>query len=379
MQITDAHHLFDIPDGLTYLDCAAQSPALRASREAGERGLQRKFHPWSKERSNLNGEIDQARELFGKLIGAPAGDIAHMSATSYGAAIAGANLRLAPGQEIIVLEMQFPSNYYVWQRVAARDGGTVKVIPWPKDGDWTAAILAGLSQTVGIVALPLCHWTDGALIDLQTIAERVHDIGAAFFIDATQSVGAHPFDVASLNPDYVAVSGYKWLLCPDAVGFLYVAPRNQNGQPIEDNYGSRIADSAMETSDGYGSRYLQSAARFDQGAADSMIHLPMTVTALEQLNRWTPTAISASITPLTDRIAALATDRGWQVPEKSRRSGHFTGVWIDNVPGDLDRRLRARDIHISLRGGAVRISPYLFNDLDDIDRLFHAIDAELGR
>lgn len=379
MSLSDAARLFDIPAGVTYLNCAAQSPALRASAAAGERGVRRKFHPWSTERGNLDLELQQARDLFARLIGADGDDIAHMTATSYGAAIAAANLRLSPGQDIVVLALQFPSNYYVWQRLAARDGGNLKIIAWPEDGDWTAAILAGLDSNVGLVALPPCHWTDGALIDLTAIADRVHDIGAAFFIDATQSVGAQPMDIQRLNPDYMAVSGYKWLLCPDSVGFLYVAPRRQDGLPIEDNHATRIAETPMETGDGYGQQYLAGAARFDQGAANSMIHLPMAVTALEQINAWTPAAIAAAMTPLTDRIAELAAVRGWQVPEKHRRSSHFTGIWIDNVPAGLDHRLRARDVHISLRGGTLRVSPYLFNTLDDIDRLFHALDAECAR
>ena len=133
----------------------------------------------------------------------------------------------------------------------------------------------------------------------------------------------------------------------------------------------------MEMADGYGADYIPGAARFDQGAADSMIHLPITVTAMEQISQWTPEGISAGLAPLTDAVAARAEERGWRVPAKGRRVDHFIGVWIPDVPADLGQRLKARGVYTSLRGGAVRVSPHLYNSVADIDRLFAALDAEL--
>ena len=299
-------HLFDIPDGVTYLNCAAQSPSLKRSDEAGRRGLARKHHPWSPERANLDREIAEARHLFGALIGAPAETIALMTSTSYGAAIGAANLSVGRGQNVVVLANQFPSNYYAWQIVAERDGAKIVVVERPADGDWTRAVVERIDEQTGLVALPNCHWMDGGALDLGVIAERVHAVGARFFIDATQSIGVKPLDVGILDPDFVACSGYKWLLSPDGVGFLYVAPSHLDGMPIENNHAGRIAESSMETGAGYGRDYVRGAARFDQGAADSMIHIPMAVAALEQISEWGVGAIEASLRPLVDEIAEAA-------------------------------------------------------------------------
>ncbi len=374
MTIPNQRDAFDLPDDLTFLNCAAQSPALKVSFAAGERGLRRKLHPWSEERGNLSSEMAEARRLFGAMIGAEAHCIALMTSTSYGTAIAAANLRVRPGQKIVVLQDQFPSNYYCWQHLAARDNGHMVVVARPEDGDWTAAVLDAIDGDIGLVALPNCHWTDGGRLDLEAIAKCVHDVGAAFVIDATQSIGAQPFDVGKLDPDFVACSAYKWLLSPDAVGFLYVAPRHLGGRPIEDNHAGRISESSMELSAGYGRNYLPDASRFDQGAADSMIHMPMAVTALQQLLDWRIPDIAESLRPLTDYAAELAEARGWRVPPRDHRVAHFIGLYAGDLPGDLDAQLRARNIFISLRGGAIRISPHLFNTKADIDRLFATLD-----
>ncbi len=374
MILPNQRHAFDLPDGLVYLNCAAQSPSLKESDAAGRRGLKRKLHPWDPERANLEAEIADARRLFGQLIGAEARNIALMTATSYGAAIAAKNLSIKSGQNIVMLQDQFPSNYYCWQHLAARDGGSIRVVRRPEDGDWTARVIEAIGEDTGLVALPNCHWMDGGLLDLNRIADRVHDVAAGFFIDATQSIGMMPFDVARLKPDFVACSGYKWLLSPDAIGYLYVAPQWLDGQPIEDNHASRIQDTSMEWSAGYGEKYLGDAARFNQGAADSMIHLPMAVAALEQILHWSVPAIEASMRPLTDRIAELAQKRGLRVPPAAHRSAHYIGLYRDNLPENLIDDLKARDVYVSLRGGAIRVSPYLFNDMHDIDRLFAALD-----
>ena len=78
--------------------------------------------------------------------------------------------------------------------------------------------------------------------------------------------------------------------------------------------------------------------------------------------------------PLSDGIAERARKRGMRVPPEAHRCAHYIGLYADRLPENLIDDLKARDIHVSLRGGAIRVSPYLFNDRDDIDRLFAALD-----
>ncbi|NQW12103.1 MAG: aminotransferase class V-fold PLP-dependent enzyme [Alphaproteobacteria bacterium] len=375
MALDNQRHLFDMPDGVVYMNCAAQGPAPRAAIDAGRRAVDRKARPWEPERQNLGAEMERARALFAGFIGADPSCVALTGATSYGIAIAARTLRVEPGGGILVLESKFPSNYYAWQRVAARDGGRVVVVPRPSDGDWTGAVLARLTPQTEIVALPNVHWVDGGYLELGSIADATHAEGAALVIDATQSIGAVPFDVARLDPDFVACSAYKWLLSPDQAGYLYVAPRHHEAEPLEYNHASRIGDTPMTFGPGYGERFVEGAKRFDQGAADTMIHMPMSVAAMEQIAEWGVEAIGAGIKPIVDRIAEEAEARGWRVPPKAHRSPHFIGLLPPHPPrADLADRLAEDGVHVSLRDGRIRVSPYLFNDVADVGRLFAALD-----
>lgn len=370
--------LFDLSDDVIYMNCAAQGPAPKAAADAGRRAVDRKARPWEPERNNLGQEMVRARDLFAGFIGASGADIALTTATSYAVAVAARSITLEAGQTVVVLESQFPSNLYAWQLLAERSGASVVVVPRPADGDWTRAVLESLSPETGLVTLPIVHWVDGGVLDLGPIADVAHAQGAAIFIDATQSIGVLPLDIARIDPDYVACSAYKWLLSPDQCGYLYVAPRRQHGEPVEHNHAGRIGDGPMTLSPGYGTRFQPGARRYDQGAADAMIHVPMAVSAMEQIATWGIDAVAAGIMPVVDRIAEEAEARGWWAPPKAHRSPHFIGLALPEPPvPDLADRLAAENVHVSLRSGRIRVAPYLFNRLEEVDTLFAALDRHL--
>ena len=237
--ISPQRHLFDIPDDVAFLNCAYMSPLPKASVAAGEAGLRRKSRPWTVAPADFFTGSEAVRAAFARLINARADDIAIIPAVSYGMAQAANNVVLAKSQTIVTLAEQFPSNVYPWMDLAERTGATFVSVPRPADDDWTAALLTHIDASTGLVAVPHCHWTDGGLIDLVAVGAACRRVGAALAIDGTQSVGALPLDIARIDPDYLAVAGYKWLLGPYSLGYLYVAPRRQDGRPIEHNWIAR--------------------------------------------------------------------------------------------------------------------------------------------
>src|ERR1039457_2308944 len=157
-------HLFDIPDDVAYLNCAYMSPLMKPVIEAGTVALTRKAHPWEITPEKFFTGADEFRAIAAQFVGCSPDCIAIVPSASYGIATAAQNLPVAKGQSILVLEEQFPSNYYAWQRRAEATGATLKVVPWPADNDWTAAVLEFLTSEVAIAALPHVHWTSGGML-----------------------------------------------------------------------------------------------------------------------------------------------------------------------------------------------------------------------
>ncbi|MGH2484903.1 MAG: aminotransferase class V-fold PLP-dependent enzyme, partial [Ktedonobacterales bacterium] len=214
MRLSSQRNLFEIPDEVAYLNCAYMSPLLRAARAAGQEAVARKSRPWRVTPADFFAEAETARALFAELIGADAEGVAIVPSASYGVGVAAANLPLLPGQRVVLLAEQFPSNVYPWQDLAERSGAAVVTVPRPLTGEWTPALLERIDERTAIVALPHCHWTDGSLVDLARVGERARAVGAALVVDATQSVGAFPLDIARVRPDFLVSATYKWLLGP---------------------------------------------------------------------------------------------------------------------------------------------------------------------
>jgi selenocysteine lyase/cysteine desulfurase len=142
MLLPSQRPLFEIPDDITWLNCAYMSPQLRGVRAAGQEALGRKAQPWRIRPDDFFSETEVLRGLFARLIHADVEGVALVPSVSYGMAMAAANLPMRAGQRILVLAEEFPSNLYPWRELARRSGGSVFTIPRPPEGglDLRAAV-----------------------------------------------------------------------------------------------------------------------------------------------------------------------------------------------------------------------------------------------
>lgn len=376
MILPSQRHLFDIPEEVAYLNCAYMSPQLRAVREAGERALALKSEPWKITPHDFFEESEKARDLFARIFGGDADGIAIIPSVSYGIAVAAANLPVREGRNILVLDEQFPSNVYPWRELAHQRGANLVTVPRPPDDDWTAALLDQINEHTAIVAVPNCHWTDGSLVDLVRVGEAVREAGAALVVDATQSVGAHPLDVSEVRPDFLVSAAYKWLLGPYSLGFMYVGEAYREGAPIEHNWIVRERSEDFARLVDYRDGFQPGARRYDVGERSNFALMPMATTAMSQILDWGVENVSGTIGLLTDRIEKAARKLGLGAIPADYRVQHMIGLHLGpDAPPDLATRLAAQNVFVSVRGKSLRVSPHLYNDEKDVDRLFEALAA----
>lgn len=369
-------HVFDIPDDVAYFNCAYMAPMLKAVRSAGEAAIARTAQPWQVTADDFFTPAERARALFARLIHARTEDVAIIPAASFGISTAAKNLRVGKRQAILLLEEEFPSNVYPWRALAKRDGGDLVVVRRPPDGDWTAAILSAIDDRVAIAALSNCHWADGGYVDLEAVSRALQRVGARLVLDITQSIGVLPIDVSRIKVDYLACASYKWLLGPYSIGFLYAAEEHHRGEPLDYNWVTRENSEDFTRLVEYRDSYQPGARRFDMGERANFVLVPMVTAALNQLLEWTPEAIVATLSQITDRIADQAAELGLTSAPRHLRAGHLLGLrFRDGAPPGLVEQLRARKIFVSIRGNTLRVAPHLFTTPSDVDRLL----AALGR
>lgn len=376
--ITCQKELFDIPDGVTYLNAAYMGPITRRAAEIGRAAVDQKLNPWSIKVSDFFDLPNRVYDLSAQLIGASPSDMAIIPSVSYGTAIAAKNIPISPGQNIVIMADQFPSNVYPWLELAKGNNAEIITVPWPADGDWTVALLNTINEKTAIVATANAHWTNGTLIDLAAVGKKTRSVGASLALDLTQTLGVTPFSVKEVDPDYMVVGSYKWLLGPYSFGFMYVAPRNQGGKPIEESWITRKGADDFARLVDYKDEYEPGARRFDMGEKSNFINAPIVVDALELILELGVENIAAYIKTLTDQIASNARAMGLNVADDDKRVPNLIGInFTDGVPGHVAGALAAENIYVSIRGDSIRVAPHIYNDVADIDRLFKVLKREL--
>lgn len=379
-------HLFRIPAGVHYLNCAFMSPLLREVEEAGIEGMRRKRTPFEMAPRDFFEDSDRLREAFASLIGArDPRRVAIVPSVSYGITAAARNLNPPPGSNVVILAEQFPSNVYPWRRLASQRELELRTVEAPiTDGSrgeaWNAALLEAIDSSTSVVALPHYHWMDGTRFDLEAVGKRARELGAALVIDGTQSVGAAPFELSTIRPDVLVCAGYKWLLGPYSLGLAWYGSRFDDGVPLEETWTSRPDSHDFRRVGDYRNDYRPGAARYDVGERSNFILVPMQLAAIRRLQAWSPEAIQQYCRSISNDALTEAASLGVVVEDEMWRGSHLFGLRLPAGvdPAGLGPQLESRSVSVSLRGSAVRVAPHVYNAEEDLHALVEAIRATLG-
>jgi selenocysteine lyase/cysteine desulfurase len=351
------------------------APQLRSITAAGINAVRAKAIPWTLSAPQWFSGAEELRSLAAQVIGADADGVALVPAVSYGIATAAANLPLASGQTIVVLDQEFPSNVYAWRELAKKKNGRVVTVLRKAGENWTKALLQAIDETTAIVAVPHCHWTDGSKVDLEVVGESSRGVGAALVIDASQSLGASVLDLERVKPDFLTAVGYKWLLGPYGLGYLYVAPKwRESGVPLEQSWLTRAGSEDFSRLVDYTDDYRAGARRFDMGEFPQFVLAPMAIVALNQILAWGVVRIEAALSAMTERVAQLATESNYSVLPAADRSAHLIGIRPRRgISAELPKALKEANMFVSIRGDSIRVAPHLYNEARDIDLLFEVL------
>ncbi|GMQ82936.1 MAG: aminotransferase class V-fold PLP-dependent enzyme [Rhodothermia bacterium] len=372
---------FSLPDDVHYLNCAYMSPQAKRVEEVGRVGLRLMRNPAEIGPDDFFQTSDEVRRAFADLINADqANRVSLAPAASYGIATAARNLEVPKGSEIVVLFEQFPSNIYTWRRMASERGLKLNQISPPEFSEhrgriWNERILDSISSATSAVCLPTVHWTDGTRFDLNAIAARAREVDAALIVDGTQSVGAVPFDVQKTRPDCLICAGYKWLLGPYSVGLVYWGERFDEGVPLEENWITRKGSDNFARVVDYQDAYHEGAIRYDVGERSNFILVPMMLEALKFVSELSPSRVQNYCRALTSEMLNEAVQLGYQIESERYRSHHLFGIRVpDGIPFDrLKGALTHHRVTASVRGSAIRISPNVYNNSDDVDALLSSL------
>lgn len=172
------------------------------------------------------GQLPEMRARLAQFLGAEADDIAYLANVASGLSQAALGFPLKTSDEVLTLDQEYASNFYPWKVACERSGAKFTVV---QSGDafysseaLTKKVLESIRPGVKIVAISWVQFQAGAVLDLHSIGEKVHSMGAYLVVDGIQGLGQLPFSFRDLPVDFVAGGSHKWMCGPLGQGFIAV-------------------------------------------------------------------------------------------------------------------------------------------------------------
>jgi len=369
-------HLFNLPPDRIYLNCARRGPQSKKLAAIGVDAVKRQCNPDGYTNEDFFGIVQEIKVAFSNLISANDPDrIAIIPSASYGLANVANNLNLKKGEKIIVVGEQFPSNVYAWMDEVENSGASIDFIKPPslenRGQNWNTAILEAIDDSTKMVALGHVHWADGTLFDLKAIRTKTTAHNALLVIDGTQSIGALPFSVQEIQPDALISGSYKWMMGPYSLGVAYYGPAFDGGEPIEKNWINRLNSNDFTNLINYQPLYRPKANRYSMGEQSNFILSPLLLAAIGQLKSWGVENIQHYCSQITKNAVAEWREMGLYIENDAWRGHHLFGIRLnDNFDSTLLKAaLEKAKISVSFRGTAMRVSPNVYNEESEVEKL----------
>ena len=365
----------------TYLISASLGPLGRRTRAAATEHLDlwQRFGPEELWFDHGIPKINECREKIAALIGADADEIAIIPSVSNGMSSIASCLDLGARPKVVLTEMDFPTNHYVWLAQQKR-GAKLDVVSSP-DGIRIEAedVVAKIDEQTAIVNTNRVLFESSWILDMPPIVEAAHRHGAYVVVDDFHGSGIVPVDVHALGIDFMLSGVLKWLLGGQGLAFLYCRRDliEQMEPAVVGWFGTQDPFDFQRTS----LNLRSDAGRFETGT----YALPQAWTAaagLEVILEVGVENIRARNQELTRRLLDGLQERGYEIlsPLEDSKRGGLVRV---RVPGGRKRAeevlLELLDKHVVLdqRLDSLRISPHFFNNETDIDRCLEALSEHI--
>jgi cysteine desulfurase / selenocysteine lyase len=361
--------LFPITERYALFNHAGVSPvntrSLAAMQQFNERTAR---EPFSNFREQVEAQLRDLRERLVRLVNARSIDeIALMPNTATGINIAALSLPLRPGDNVLVLDGDYPANIYPWMNLARR-GVLTKFVP-ARDGGLDLDLLQSrIDSHTRVIAMSTVVFATGFRNDIEAVGQICKERGIYFVVDGIQSLGALPFDVQAANVDFLAAGSQKWLLGPIGAGFLYVR-RELLPELVAGPYvgSASVVDPANFLD--YNFTLHSTAERFNLGSSGIMNQLGLreSVALIQEIG----------IERIAERVLMLAgvaigdlQERGYRISADTAPE-HRSGIVIVEVedPTAACARLHEAGIICIPRGKGFRIAAHFYNTEEEILRV----------
>jgi selenocysteine lyase/cysteine desulfurase len=323
------------------------------------------YQPWTQ-------RVEETRQRSARLLNCEPLDICFVGSTTHGINIVAEGFPWKPGDNVVIVAEEYPSNQYPWMNQRDRGVESRSVTSRGNRVD-LADIRDAMDARTRVLAISSVEFASGFRNDLAALGELCRQRGVFFFVDAIQSLGVLPLDLQRVPIDGLAADSHKWLLGPEGAGIAFVR-REWVDRLHATGVGWNSVVNAIEFSK-IDFTMKPHAGRWEGGTICSG--------AIVGMGESLQLLLDAGIDNIRDRVLELTRylcDRARSVGCEvfsSRTQGEESGIVSLLTPGhdpkSLLKRCKAAGIVVNVRGGRLRVSPHAYNTFEEIDRFIEAI------
>lgn len=363
-------HRFPILQKKVYLNSCSQgalSVDVKQSYETYLRDWDEKGSPWELwvERN------ETARHAFAGLINAEPTEVAVMTSVSAAvSALASALDFSSERNKIVISDFEFPTVAQIWHAQETR-GAQVVHVPAAGNIIPLERFAEAIDERTKLVSVTHVCYRNGSRLDIPALAELAHQKGALIMVDSYQALGTFPIDVKRLKVDFLAGGVLKYLLASAGLAYLYVRPALiPELYPTALGWFSQANIFAMDI---YANAPAATAARFESGTP-AVPSLYAGIAGLKLIQSIGLPRIEAHLCEITGAIKEGAMRRGFNLVTPVDPARHGALITLRSHKVDLlVNRLKADGVIVSSRDDNLRISPHIYNNFDDVNRLMDCL------
>lgn len=361
--------LFPAAQKYTYLNSAAVSPMPTVTADAVYAQLKDCSENGTLNFNDWVATKDRARALIAEMLNVRSEQIAFMRNTSDGFASVANGLMWKNGENIVTFEKEFPSNFYPWRRIRDKYGVELRTCP-ERDGRIDLdEFIALIDENTKLVSISAVQFNSGFRADLEKIGEAAHKVDALFAVDIIQGLGAFGFDLPAQKVDIACSASHKWLFSPEGCGIIYLSDRARTR--VEPTFVGWISVETPWDFDDYEQDFKPTALAWESGTSGASLFYGLEQ-SLKILKEAGLGKIEKYLEELTDYFCELLpTDRYELISSRAKgEKSQIVSLKHKKLSSnEVVKRLEREKIIIAPRGDRLRVSPHLFNNRADIERL----------
>jgi cysteine desulfurase / selenocysteine lyase len=322
-------------------------------------------------------ELECTRKKFAQLINADMDEVAFIKNTSEGISIVANGFDWQPGDNVVIPDIEFPANVYPWWNLKQR-GVETRMVKSIEGRVLFDDLAKQVDDRTRILSISSVECNSGFRSDLNRIGAFCREKGVLFFVDAIQSLGVLPMDVKKDYIDFLSADGHKWMLSVEGLGGFYISKEVIDRiRPVTMGWGNVVNAANFMN---YDFTLKKNAKKFEEGTPNTMsIHA--FGAALDLLLEVGIDNIENRVMNLGDCIIAELNRRDIKIYSSTileERSGNVSFILNKDVD-PLYSFMMENKVKLTVRDGLVRLSPHLYNNEDEILKVFDLLDGFLKK